>query len=244
MKRDYTRKVLFDLPKDKENMKHVTLTEINPYYELYEDGSIFSRARGCFVRTYLHINNNYYVLIKAKGGTSTYSKENLVRKYIVGNITPEIEGVEHKPMLGYEGIYQIYSNGQVWSYIKNKWMTACPVKQKYLLYCLIDANGNVRTEYVHRLLAENFIVNGPLNGLEVHHKDHNQQNNSLDNLKIMAPVEHDQFHKKNRTHSPQFLAKQAERRRLKQAEKQAKKLLGRKKYTHTEKYWAKKRGEK
>lgn len=240
MKRYYERKVLFDLPKDKENMKHVTLTEINPIYELYEDGTVFSRVFGRFVKTYENRNKLYYILIRAIGGSCTYSREKLVRKYIIGNITPEIEGVEHKPMLGYEGIYQIYSNGQVWSYIKNKWMTACPVKRKYLLYCLIDANGNVKTEYVHRLLAENFIVNGPLNGLEVHHKDHNQQNNSLDNLKIMAPVEHDQFHKKNRTHSPQFLAKQAIKRKIKQEEKELKKLKGRKKYTHTEKYLKKK----
>ena len=152
---------------------------------------------------------------------------------------PEI-GVEHKPMLRYETKYQIYNNGQVWSYVKNRWMTACKTKRGYLLYCLQDAAGNVRTEYVHRLLAQNFIVNGPLNGYEIHHKDHNQQNNSLDNLIIMAPREHVQFHKKNRTHSPQFIAKQAEQRRIKQEQKRLKKLMGRKKYTHTEKYLKKK----
>ena len=101
MKRDYTRKVLFDLPKDKENMKHVTLTEINPIYELYEDGTVFSKVFGRFVRTYEYKNKLYYNLIRANGGTCTYSREKLVRKYITGNITPEIEGVEHKPMIGY-----------------------------------------------------------------------------------------------------------------------------------------------
>lgn len=236
----WIRRTFYQLPVEKENMKHVPLTEINEYYELYEDGSVFSRASGVYIRTYLQFNKQYYVLSRTSGGTCTYSREKLVRKYIEGNITPELEGVEHKPMIGYEGVYQIYSNGQVWSYVKNRWMTACKTKRGYLLYCLQDAAGNVRTEYVHRLLAQNFIINGPLNGYEIHHKDHNQQNNSLENLIIMAPREHDQFHKKNREHSPQFIAKQEERRRIKQEQKRLKKLMGRKKYTHTEEYLRKK----
>ena len=223
----------FQLPKEKENMKHVQLTDINPIYELYEDGSIFSRARGTFKRSYPFHNSDYYVLIlKSQGNdkstTSTFSKDNLVRKYITGKIIPQIEGVEHKPMIGYQGIYQIYSNGQVWSFVKNRWMTACyQSKHRYQLYCLQDANGKVKTEYVHRLLAENFILNAPLNGQQVHHKDHNQNNNSLDNLIILAPLEHIQFHKTHRAHSPEFLAKmeanKLERERIANERKQLRK---------------------
>ena len=225
-----SKKTLFQLPKEKENIKHVTLTEINPIYQLYEDRTIFSRARGSFVKFYKSRNNQYCVLSVAEEGktNSTYSVESLVRKYITGKITPQIEGVEHKPMIGYQGIYQIYSNGQVWSYVKNKWLTAClESRGKYKLYCLQDAKGKVKTEYVHRLLAENFILNEPLNGRQVHHKDHNQKNNSIDNLIVLAPLEHIQFHKTNRVHSTQFLAKKAERDRIKQEEKRAKQLKGR-----------------
>lgn len=238
-KQKYTRTFFYQLPKEKENMKHVTLTDINPVYQLYEDGSIFSRVKGGFIRNYLFGNSYFYTLKRTNRPLSTYSLENLVRKYIVGTITPQIEGVEHKPVIGYEGIYQIYTNGQVWSHIKNRWLTACATKRGYLLYCLVDDKGKTKTEYIHRLLAENFILNGPLNGSQVHHKDHNKTNNSIENLEVLSPIEHKKLHKKDHQHSPQFLAKKAERDRIKQEKKRLKKLEGRKKYTHTEQYYRK-----
>lgn len=196
MKKQYTRKLIFDLPKEKENLKHVSLDEINPIYQLYEDGSIFSRVAGCFKEPYTKMHKTYLTLnIKGKG-TTTFSIDKLIRKYIIGDITPEIEGVEHKPMLGYEGIYQIYSNGQVWSYVKGRWMTAClQSRKKYLLYCLQDAEGKVTTQYVHRLLAQNFILKAPLNDCQVHHKNNNPKDNSLSNLSVLTPLEHKQFHR-------------------------------------------------
>lgn len=220
-KNKYTRKTIYQLPQEKENMKHVPLTDINPNYQLYEDGSLFSRLSGKFVHSYISKGVQYYIFpsLKVKAKTSSYGKNRLIKKYIIGKYTPEIEGVEHKPMLGYEGIYQIYSNGQVWSYNMLKWMTACSTKRGYLLYCLMDAEGKIRTEYVHRLLAENFILNRPIGDYEVHHRDHNQKNNSLDNLKILAPIEHQQFHKENHQHSSQFLAKQAAKKAEKEKQK-------------------------
>lgn len=238
-RKQYTRTLLFQLPKEKENMKHVTLTDINPVYQLYEDGSIFSRVKGDFLSPCLCVNSYFYTLTRKNRPTSTYSQANLIRKYITGIITPQIEGVEHKPVIGYEGIYQIYTNGQVWSHIKNKWLVACATKRGYLLYCLVDSEGKTKTKYIHRLLAESFILNGPLNGSEVHHKDHNKTNNSIENLEVLTSLEHIKLHKNNHKHSPQYLAKKAERDKIKQEKLRLKKLEGRKKYTHTEQYYRK-----
>lgn len=222
MNKKYSKRMRYQLPKEKENMKHATLKDINPVYQLYEDGSLFSRTSGKFIKSYISKGIQYYIIptTYTNSKTSSFGKERLVKKYIIGKVAPQIEGVEHKPMLGYQGIYQIYSNGQVWSYSKFKWMTAClESRKKYSLYCLMDAEGNIRTEYVHRLLAENFILNKPIGNYQVHHKDHNPKNNSLDNLTVLAPLEHQQFHKENRAHSPQFLAKQAAKKAEKEKQK-------------------------
>ena len=149
---------------------------------------------------------------------------------------PEIEGIEHKPMLGYQGRYQIYSNGQVWSRLHDRWLVACyQSKGRYLLYCLQDANGKIKTQYLHRLLAENFIVNSPINGLIVHHKDHNTKNNSLENLEVLTPLEHELFHKGKKEHSPQWLEKKAAKEK-----EQAQRKPRPKHYKHSAQYLTKK----
>ena len=74
---------------------------------------------------------------------------------------PEI-GVEHKPMLRYETKYQIYNNGQVWSYKTGKWKTAAlQTNGRYYFYCLSNGTDKPKPEYIHRLIAENFILNTP-----------------------------------------------------------------------------------
>lgn len=230
--RTYRKHKEHQLPKEKENMKHVTLTEINPYYELYEDGSIFSKIRGIFLRPQNNKGKQVYIVkAPARGmGFTTLSITQLLRDYFYDKTAPQLEGVEHKPMIGYEGIYQIYSNGQVWSFVKCKWMTAClQSKKRYYLYCLQDAEGKVTTKYVHRLIAENFILNGPLpNKYQIHHKDHNPKNNSVENLQVLAPLEHQQLHKDlGYHHSPQWLERKAEKDRIKQLERQEKLKHGR-----------------
>ena len=74
-------------------------------------------------------------------------------------------------------------------------MTAClESRGRYFLYCLQSEEGEIRTEYVHRLLAENFILNGPLNSFVVHHKNHNTKDNRIENLEVLTPLEHKLLH--------------------------------------------------
>jgi hypothetical protein len=61
----------------------------------------------------------------------------------------------------------------------------------------IDANGYVRhrpNNYVHRTVMEKRLGRKLRTQEHVHHKDHNKQNNSLDNLEVCSPKEHLMHH--------------------------------------------------
>ena len=100
---------------------------------------------------------------------------------------------EWRPIVGYEGLYEVSNTGQVRSldmYLKckgksyrlQKGKVLSPVKNKdgYLLVNL-HCNGKIQHKTIHRLAAQAFIPN-PDNLPEVNHKDEDKTNNSVDNL--------------------------------------------------------------
>lgn len=213
-------------------------------YIFYEDGVMYSRKSGVFLTPYYNTRTKHKKTYLLQKGCKTYfctwNIENNIRKYFLDN-PPKIEGVKWKDMLRYEGEYVIYQNGQVWSLKQCKWMTACKNKGGYLLFCLCKDNKR-KTEYLHRLLAENFIANTTLQNMQVHHQSKQVENNSLENLVIMTHEEHMSLHPKNvkRKHSAQFLAKKAEKDRVKMLEKELKDAIrqktGKRVYKHTKKF--------
>lgn len=95
-----------------------------------------------------------------------------------------------KPVVGYEGLYEVSSKGGVRSLMhKGKWkrkkelvLKPYSSKHRYLkvrLYC----NGSSRHHYVHRLIAVAFL--GP-SELTVNHKDGVRTNNILSNLEWLS----------------------------------------------------------
>ena len=93
-----------------------------------------------------------------------------------------------KDIQGYEGLYQVSSEGRVKSLER---YDACNrlVEEKILkqiensgyLYVQLSKCGTKKRFSVHRLVAENFIPN-PNNLQQVNHKDENKKNNKVDNL--------------------------------------------------------------
>lgn len=80
---------------------------------------------------------------------------------------------------GYEGLYSISKNGEVFSYRRRKILKPDCVRgyAQVTLY----KNGRSSRHKVHRLVAEAFIKN-PMGFCFVNHKDENKQNNSVENL--------------------------------------------------------------
>lgn len=90
-----------------------------------------------------------------------------------------------KDIEGYEGLYQVSSEGMVKSLNYNRTgeeriLKSGKDKDGYL-YVILYKEGNTKTFSVHRLVAQAFL-NNPDNLQQVNHIDENPTNNSVDNL--------------------------------------------------------------
>lgn len=85
-----------------------------------------------------------------------------------------------KDIKGYEGLYAITPEGEVWSYKRKKFLTPGVNNDGYLIVKLFK-DGQKKYYYIHRLVAEAYIPNNE-NLPQVNHKDENKTNNCLQNL--------------------------------------------------------------
>lgn len=89
-----------------------------------------------------------------------------------------------KDVKGYEGLYRVNPNGEIYSLISQKiikpFYRGSRENNKYLVVDL-HQNKKGKTVSVHRIVAEAFIPN-PNNLPCVNHKDGNKYNNSVENL--------------------------------------------------------------
>ena len=100
---------------------------------------------------------------------------------------------EWRPIVGYEGLYEVSSYGRVRSldkYVKSKSKSYRLHKGKVLisekntrgyLSVVLSYNGKHKAITVHRLVAQAFIPN-PNNLPEINHKDEDKTNNNVENL--------------------------------------------------------------
>lgn len=105
-----------------------------------------------------------------------------------------------KPIKGYEGLYEVSSEGRVKSMsrtvnaprgrtleLPERMMSLTKEKEGYLVVGL-RINGKLSQKRVHRLVAEAFIDN-PLNKTQVNHINEVKNDNRLENLEWVTPKE-------------------------------------------------------
>lgn len=94
-----------------------------------------------------------------------------------------------KPVVGYEGLYEVSNLGRIKSLPKYHYKTSKILKptlhkkQKRYSVLLTKDSKNRKRIYVHKLVALAFVPNpNPSIYNEINHKDENPQNNKADNL--------------------------------------------------------------
>ena len=108
---------------------------------------------------------------------------------------------EWRDIVGYEGLYQVSNQGRVRSLdreVKRKGNSICTLKGKikkntigkkgYLYTYLTDKNGNTKSIFTHRLVAQAFISN-PENKPEIDHINGIRNDNRVENLRWVTKEE-------------------------------------------------------
>ena len=98
----------------------------------------------------------------------------------------QTEGLNRVAVKGFEGLYEVDSSGRVFSIIGNAHRRKRELKQYsnengYLKVNLYDLEGKCKKKYVHRLVAEAFLLNSEEKA-NVNHIDCNVKNNRVENL--------------------------------------------------------------
>ena len=102
-----------------------------------------------------------------------------------------------KPIKGYEGKYEISNLGGVRNRKRGNKLLPYRDGRNHLKVGL-HHDGKQKHVFVHRLIYEAFVGEIP-DGYVIHHIDHNQFNNCVDNLKLMSRSEHMSLHRKGKT---------------------------------------------
>ena len=116
-----------------------------------------------------------------------------------------------KPVVGYEGFYEVSNLGRVRSLdrkfktrqgriisVKGQPIKADPSKRSGYVQVHLSNNGDRRTYQLHRVVAKSFVEN-PENKPEINHKDGIKTNNRADNLEWVTPSEN-QIHSRDVLH--------------------------------------------
>ena len=93
---------------------------------------------------------------------------------------------EWKSVIGYEGLYEVSSCGQIKSLRKGALLTPHKINGYYVVR--LCKNGKMKNHKVHRLVAIAFIPN-PENKAFVDHIDTNRSNNRVENLRWVTASE-------------------------------------------------------
>lgn len=128
---------------------------------------------------------------------------------------PSIDLVRRKPVVGYEGYYEVDMYGNVYSVARkvqvndNGRIYDKPVKEKKLTASkhscgyrtvALTRNGKTEQRYIHRIVAEAYIPN-PQNLPYINHKDEDKTNNFVGNLEWCTASYNNTYNGKNIKHS-------------------------------------------
>lgn len=103
---------------------------------------------------------------------------------------------EWKPIEGYEGLYELRNDGLLHSLPRPHRRIEYTYGRndgKSYLQCTLSKNGVGVCKKMHILVYETFVGEVP-NGYDVHHINHNRQDNRIENLCLVEHSKHTKLH--------------------------------------------------
>ena len=89
--------------------------------------------------------------------------------------------------------YEVFENGKIWSYRKNKFLKPQTNNRGYQLVNLYDNDGNSKTYLLHRVIYETFSGEPIPSNMQINHIDERKDNNARSNLELMTPKENTNY---------------------------------------------------
>ena len=102
---------------------------------------------------------------------------------------------EFVDIIGFEGLYKINKNGDIYSVKRNKILKQQIHKGYYFIK--LNKNSKQTTYQMHRLIALYFIPNDNINKNCVDHINGDKTNNNISNLRWVRKIDNDRNHKTN-----------------------------------------------
>ena len=82
--------------------------------------------------------------------------------------------------------YEIFPDGRIWSYVRNKWLKPALDTKGYYHINLSDNDNNVKNYYLHRIIYE-AVTGQPIpEDLQVNHINEVKTDNRFENLNLMT----------------------------------------------------------
>ena len=93
--------------------------------------------------------------------------------------------------------YEVYPDGKIWSYSRNKWLKPITKKNGYQQVHLSDNEGKRKLYYLHRVVWES-VTGSPIpEGYEINHRSEAKDENMISNLELLTHKENMNFGSRN-----------------------------------------------
>ena len=93
--------------------------------------------------------------------------------------------------------YEIFEDGRIFSYAKNKWLKPQINKNGYFQIILSDNDGNLKNYLYHRVIFEACSQAPIPEGMQVNHINEDKSDNRFENLNLMTPKQNANYGSRN-----------------------------------------------
>lgn len=93
--------------------------------------------------------------------------------------------------------YEVYEDGRIWSYSRNKFLKPAINKDGYQRVCLTDNLGKRKMYFVHRVVFESFTGEPIPKSMQINHRSEVKTSNMITNLELMTPKDNTNFGTRN-----------------------------------------------